>query len=471
MITAETLARLKAAAGKGGFSEDPGEIAPHVVEWRGTFHGTTPLLLKPRTTAEVSSILAICNEARTPVVPQGGNTGLVGGQIPGGGEILLSLSRMKRIRDIDQADRSMVAEAGAVLADAQRAADEAGLFFPLSLAAEGSCTIGGNVSTNAGGVNVLRYGTMRDLVLGLEVVLADGTVLEMLRRLRKDNTGYDLKQLFIGAEGTLGIVTAAALKLVPKLPERATAFVGLAGPAAALAILSRLQDASGGLVTAFELLPRSGLEMVLAHIPRTTDPLAKPHPWYVLVELASPAGLNLLQMLEGALAAALERGEIADAAIAHSERERAALWHLRESMSEAQKYEGASLKHDVSVPVSKIPELLGEAERVLARLVPCARPVPFGHAGDGNIHLNVSVPKGGDDAAFAARRMEVSCAIHDLVHALGGSISAEHGIGVAKRDALANYKPAAEIALMRALKRTLDPHGILNPGKLLPGTG
>jgi glycolate oxidase subunit GlcD len=462
-IAPETIARLKGAVGPNGFSDDPAEIAPHLEEWRSKYRGSSSLLLRPSTTEQVSAILAICNETRVPIVPQGGNTGLVGGQIPFHGEVLLSLSRMNRVRHVDAEGMSMVAEAGAILADVQRAADDAGCLFPLSLAAEGSCTIGGNISTNAGGVNVLRYGNMRELVLGLEVVLADGRVLDLMRALRKDNTGYDLKQLFIGAEGTLGVVTAAVLKLFPKPQERVTVFAAVENPKAALALLSRLQDATGVLISAFEIMPRIGLEFVLAHIPQTSNPLSAPSPWYVLVEATSAAHFDLQTIVERSL-----EGMVDDAVIASNEAQRENLWRLRESMSEAQKKEGGSIKHDVSVPVASVPEFLEVATRAVLERIPDARLVPFGHVGDGNIHFNISVPKGGDSQAFLARWDEIARIVHDIVHRFGGSISAEHGIGVMKRNEIARYKSAAEIETMRAIKRALDPNNILNPGKVLP---
>jgi FAD/FMN-containing dehydrogenase len=457
------LDRLKSAVGQKGFTEDPHEIAPHLEEWRGKYHGQTALLLKPATTTEVSAVLAICNETRTAIVPQGGNTGLVGGQIPFHGEVLLSLARMNRIRTVDAEGMNLIAEAGTVLDTIHKAADEAQRLFPLSLASEGSCTIGGNLSTNAGGVDVLRYGTARELVLGLEVVLADGRVLDMLRTLRKDNTGYDLKQLFIGAEGTLGIITAAALKLFAKPAERVTAFVAVSSPAAAVSLLARLQEQTGGLVSAFEIVPRVGLEFVLAHIPQTSNPLRDPSPWYVLIEATSGALFGLRDVIERTLA-----DNVIDAVIAESETQRAAIWRLRESVSEAQKPEGGSIKHDVSVPIARIPEFIETASNAVEALVSGARPVPFGHIGDGNIHFNISVPKGAANEAFLARWEEISHVVHDIVHLFGGSISAEHGLGVMKHNEIARYKSAAELDVMRALKRTLDPNNILNPGKLLP---
>lgn len=464
MTDPSVIARLKDAAGPKGWSDDPQEIAPHLEEWRGKYHGTSSLLLKPGTIEAVSKILALCNETRTPLVPQGGNTGLVGGQIPFHGEIILSLSRLTKVRHVDPQGMSMIAEAGVTLTAAQDAADRADRLFPLSIASEGTATIGGNVSTNAGGVHVLKYGNMRELVLGIEVVLADGRVLDMLRTLRKDNTGYDLKQLFIGAEGTLGIVTAVALKLFPKPAEKATALVAVRDPAAAIALLAQLQSATGGAMSAFELMPRIGIEMVLAHIPGTSDPLAKPSPWYVLAEAGGGANSHLDDTLENALGAS---DLVADAVIAQNETQRAALWKLREAMSEAQKPEGGSIKHDVSVPIKDIPAFLKEGIAAVEKLVPGVRPVPFGHLGDGNIHFNFSVPRGGDNAAFLARWNEIQDAVHDIVHRYGGSISAEHGLGIMKVHEIERYKSAAELDVMRALKRTLDPNNILNPGKVV----
>jgi FAD/FMN-containing dehydrogenase len=466
-IAPATLARLKSAVGPKGFSEDPAEIAPHLVEWRSKYQGRSLLLLKPATTSKVSEILHICNETRTPIAPQGGNTGLVGGQIPFDGEVLLSLARMNCIREIDAAAMTATVEAGVVLHTLQQAAAEAGAYFPLSLASEGSCTIGGNLSTNAGGVNVLRYGSARNLVLGLKVVLADGRELDLLRGLHKDNTGYDLKQLFIGAEGTLGVITAATLKLFPKPVTHETMFVAVKSPEDAIALLGRIEHATGGLVSAFELMPRIGLEFVLAHIPQTRDPLAAPSPWYVLIEAGSAAAIGLAQALEAEIARATGDGLVTDAVIANSETQRAALWRLRESLSEAQKPEGGSIKHDVSVPIKAIPEFIRRGIVAVTVLVPGVRPVPFGHLGDGNIHFNFSVPKGGDNEAFLARWSEISRAVHDLVHQFGGSISAEHGVGIMKRDEIARYKSAEEIDVMRMLKRTFDPNNVLNPGKVV----
>ncbi|MBV9061859.1 MAG: FAD-binding oxidoreductase [Alphaproteobacteria bacterium] len=461
------LAALKECVGPRGFSEDPREIAPHLVEWRGKYHGSSQLLLKPQSTWEVSRLLSICYSTRTPLVPQGGNTGLVGGQIPLNGEVLLSLSRMNAIRSVDADGMSIIAEAGVVLAEVHRVADAADRYFPLSLASEGSCTIGGNVATNAGGVNVLRYGNMRDLVFGLEVVLADGRVLDLLRTLRKDNTGYDLKQLFIGSEGTLGVLTAAALKLAPKPAEHVTAFVTVPNVKSAIELLHRLQAASAGMVSAFEFMSQMALEMVLKHMPQARDPLSAPAPWYVLAEASSGAASQLNNRIERSLAEAIRDGTATDAAVAANEAQRTSFWYLRDSVSEAQKKEGGSIKHDVSVPVAAIPEFLARSIEAVEKLVPRARPVPFGHLGDGNIHLNFSVPEGGDSAAFLARWDEITRLVHDIVHEFGGSISAEHGIGLMKREEILRYKALHEMDVMRMVKHTLDPNNILNPGKVI----
>jgi FAD/FMN-containing dehydrogenase len=461
------IERLKQAAGAGGFSDDPQEIAPHLTEWRGKYTGHSPLLLKPATTAQVAALLAICHETGTAVVPQGGNTGLVGGQIPFHGEVLLSTKRLNKVRAVDPHAPALVVEAGVTLAAVQQAADQAGLFFPLRLASEGSCTIGGNISTNAGGTHVIRYGMTRALVLGLEVVLADGRILDLLRLLPKDNTGYDLKQMFIGAEGTLGVVTAAALKLFARPRSSAIGFAAVASPKAALDLLAEMQARTGGLVSAFELIPRIALELVLAHIPGTRDPLSAPSPWYVLVEATAGEGVDLTALFETGLMGA------DDAVVAASEAQGQALWSLREHISEAQKREGASIKHDIAVPVAKVPDFLAAAVPAVLKLAPGARPVSFGHLGDGNLHFNFQSPPSsangaGDDPAFLALWEEMQLIVLDVVHEFGGSISAEHGVGVMKRDALPRYKSHAELDAMRALKAAFDPKNILNPGKLVP---
>ncbi len=468
MIAADTIARLKALLGAEGVSEDPRQIAPHLEEWRGRYHGHSSLLIKPKTTQELAAVLSLCDQTKTPVVPQGGNTGLVGGQIPFHGEIILSLARMNSIRQIDPQTMSATVEAGTILAELQQAAAAVGCYFPLSLASEGSCTIGGNLSTNAGGVNVLRYGNAREQVLGIEAVLANGTVLDMLRSLRKDNTGYDLKHLFIGAEGTLGIITAAVLKLYPMPEQHVTAFFAVPDPAAAVTLLHRLNAATGGLITAFEIMPRTGLEFVLRHMAGVRDPLSAPHGWYVLVDAQAGALVPLRESIETALVVASQMHLVEDAVFAESEAQRSALWRLREDMSEAQKFEGGSIKHDVSVPLSRIPAFLERAEAAVQALVPGIRPVPFGHIGDGNLHFNLSVPQGADSGAFLARWEEISRVVHDIVAEFGGSISAEHGLGVMKALEITRYKSPAELATMALLKRSLDPNNILNPGKVLP---
>ena len=461
----DAFARLKAAAGPQGFSEDQNEITPLVEDWRGR-KGHSPLLLKPGTTEEVSALLAICHETRMPVVPIGGNTGLAGGQMAKG-EVLLSLRRMNKVLAVDIEGMTLTAEAGMVLAEAQRHADESGLLYPLTLASEGSCTIGGNIATNAGGNHVLRYGMTRALVLGLEVVLADGRVLPMLKGLHKDNTGYDLRQLFIGSEGTLGVVTRAVLRLFPKPVQQVAAFAAVPSPAAALTLLGRMQAATGGLLSAFELVPRFALDLVTRHIPGTRDPLADASPWYVLIEVSGGAGSDLRSLTQAALETAAEAGVISDAVIAQSQAQARDLWRIREGISEAQKREGASIKHDISVPVAKIPAFIAEATAVVTAKFPGARPVTFGHMGDGNLHFNFNAPAGGD-AGFLAHWDEMQLIVHDIVHHHGGSISAEHGIGNTKRDLLPRYKSHEELDAMRALKAAFDPQGILNPGKMVP---
>ena len=463
----DVLDRLKAAAGAGGFLDDARAIAPHLVEWRERFRGVTSVVLMPTSVSSIQEIVRICAETGTPIVPQGGNTGLVGGQIPSadGSQVVLSLRRFAQIRDVDVAANTMTVDAGAVLADVQAEAQEAERLFPLSLASEGSATIGGLISTNAGGTGVLAYGNMRELVLGIEAVLPDGSLWSGLGGLRKDNTGYDLKQLFIGGEGTLGIVTAATLKLFPRPAAIETAIVAVRDVDAAVRLLNFAQG-HAGTVTAFELMPRVGLEFVLRHVPGTRDPLEQAYPWYVLIDvslkMADTAGA-----IESLLSDAASNGLIVDGVVAQSWAQRDAFWKLRESLSEAQKPEGGSLKHDVSVPISSIPRFIDEASRAVIAAVPGARPVPFGHLGDGNIHFNISQPVGGDKAAFLARMDEVARVVHDMVHAFEGSISAEHGIGQAKVDEITRYKSPVALEAMRAVKRALDPKGIMNPGKVV----
>lgn len=465
----ELIARFAAIVGERYAVTDPIAQQEFLVEQRDLWHGKTPLVLRPGSTEEVAAILKLANETGTAIVPQGGNTGLVGAQVPdeSNTQIIVSLKRLDRIREVDATSSTMTCEAGVVLQTAQAAADAADRLFPLSLGAEGSCTIGGNLSSNAGGTGALAYGIARDLVLGLEVVLADGRILHGLNKLKKDNTGYDLKNLFVGAEGTLGIITAATLKLFPKPRARERAFIGLPSPEAALALLNLANERAGGTVTGFEFMPRIGLEFVLRHAPGTRDPLSGAHAWYVLIELSSVARGGLREVLEEVLAAALEAGLIEDAAIAENLDQGIAFWRLRELLAEVQRFEGGSIKHDVSVPVNAVPALVSRGVAAAEKLIPGCRPVPFGHLGDGNVHFNISQPIGADKAAFLDRWKEMNEVIHGIVAEYGGSFSAEHGIGQLKRDGLAAVKDPVAYDLMRTLKRTLDPNGILNPGKML----
>jgi FAD/FMN-containing dehydrogenase len=465
----DILTRMAATIGARHVLTEAAAMAPHLREWRDLFRGHARAVVKPATTAEVAALMAHAHATGTPIVPQGGNTGLVGGQIPvaEGREIILSLARLDKVRAVDPVSDTMVVEAGVTLQRAQAAAEGAGRLFPLSLASEGSCTIGGNLATNAGGTAVLAYGNARDLCLGLEVVLADGRIWNGLRTLRKDNTGYDLKNLFIGAEGTLGIITAASLKLFPQPRAQAVCFAGLASPREALALFNLARARAGGQLTTFELMPRFGVEVVLRHAADARDPLETASPWYVMCELSSPTPDGAAATLEALLGEALEGGLISDAAIAASGQQRNAFWRIREAMSEVQGREGGSIKHDVSVPVASVPTLLDEGVAAVTRLIPGCRPLPFGHMGDGNIHFNISQPVGADKAAFLARWDEVNAAIHAIVTRLGGSISAEHGIGRLKKHLLPSVKDPVELALMRALKATLDPTGVLNPGAVL----
>lgn len=446
------------------------ETERYLVDHRRLYRGRALAIARPRSTADVSKLLAFCHAHRIGVVPQGGNTSYCGGATPdaSGTQLLLSLERMDRIRQLDAADYALIAEAGCVLAKLQDAARSADRLLPLSLGSEGSCQLGGNLSTNAGGTNVLRYGMARDLVLGLEVVLADGRVLDTLSTLRKDNTGYDVKSLFLGAEGTLGVITAAALRLFPREASVATAFVAVPGIETAVALLAHLRAATGDRLSCFELIPRSALELLLAHLPDVRDPLGSTSPWYVLCEVGSTrADEDLTSGLSQALEEALGAGLVTDAALARGERDRRSLWSLRERIPEAQRREGLSLKHDISVPVSRIARFFTEAEAWLRETAPEARLVAYGHLGDGNLHFNVSARSAPEAATLATRADTIRRHIHDLVRAYGGSFSAEHGIGVLKVDELARYAPAVELELMRAIKRTLDPHGIMNPGKVL----
>jgi D-lactate dehydrogenase (cytochrome) len=462
----ELIAKFRAVVGDKYAVTDATDIAPYVTEERDLFHGRSPLVLRPGSTAEVSAICKLASEHKIALVPQGGNTGLVGGQTPHNGEVVMSLRRLDKIRDIDPASNTMTCEAGVILQVAQQRAAEVDRLFPLSLGAEGSCTIGGNLSTNAGGTAALAYGVAREMALGLEVVLADGRILNGLSKLKKDNTGYDLRNLFIGAEGTLGIITAATLKLFPKPRAVETAYVGLSSPAQALKLLSIAQNEAAGGLTSFELLAHIAVDFSLRHGIDVRDPLTTKHPWYVLMELSSSRD-DARDALEAILAKGMEEGIVDDAVIAANLSQRAGFWKLRDEMSAAQKPEGGSIKHDISVPVAAVPAFIEEANASVVKLIPGSRPVPFGHLGDGNIHYNVSQPIGGDTADFMSRWHEVNEVVFAIVLRLGGSISAEHGIGVLKRDELPDVKDKVAIELMRGIKAMLDPFGIMNPGKVL----
>jgi len=468
-LTPAVLARLCEVVGRSHALTDPDMQSPFLVEWRGIYRGRTPVVLRPGTVDEVARILAIAHEAGIAVVPQSGNTGLVGGQTPvDGTAILVSLARLDRIRSIDAAGGTMTVEAGVTLANVQAAAADADRLFPLSLPSEGTCKIGGNLATNAGGTGVLAYGNARNLVLGVEVVLADGRIWNGLRALKKDNAGYDLKDLFIGSEGTLGLITAAVLKLFPKPAEAATALVALDRISDALTLLARAQATSGAGLTAFEFIPRIALEFVTRHAPGTRDPFATAHPWYVLLEIsgAKPDG-RASRELEVVLTEASEQGLLVDAVIASSLTHAKALWRLREAISEAQRFEGGNIKHDISVPIPRIPEFIARADAAVARICPGARPIPLGHFGDGNVHYNVAQPPGMDKDAFLALWEPMAEAVHAIVTEMDGSIAAEHGVGRLKRDWLPRYKSAIEMELMHRVKTALDPKGILNPGVVL----
>lgn len=470
MSLAERLRAFVDIVGEANALTSAHDIKPYLTENRGLYHGASPLVLKPGSTQEVSAILKLASETGTSIVPVSGRTGLVGGQVPreDGHDVLLSLERMNKIREVDPVADVIVADGGAILADVQKAAEAHDRLFPLSLGSEGSCRIGGNLATNAGGTAVLAYGNMRQLCLGLEVVLPTGEVWDGLRRLKKDNSGYDLRDLFIGAEGTLGVITGAVLKMVPRPRGRQVAYVGLASPDAALALFEKASQRCGSALTGFELMPRIGIEFTTKHIPGVRDPLASIHPWYALVDISTSDSAEAADtMMHELLAEAHEAGLVSDAAIASSIAQQDAFWHLRESMSEAQRPEGGSIKHDVSVPISRIPAFLSEADAAVHALMPDARICAFGHLGDGNIHYNISQPVGADKAAFIARWREVNAVVHAVVHKHTGSISAEHGVGQLKRDELAASRPAIETELMRRIKQAFDPAGIMNPGKVI----
>ena len=465
-ITPEELSRFKAIVGDKYAVTDAHDIAPYLVEDRGLFQGRSPMVLRPGSTAEVAAICKLATETKTALVPQGGNTGLVGGQTPQHGEIIVSMRRLDKIRAVDTQSNTMTVEAGVILANAQAKASDVDRLFPLSLGAEGSCTIGGNLSTNAGGIAALAYGVARDLVLGLEVVLPDGRIMHGLSSLKKDNTGYDLRDLFVGAEGTLGFITAATLKLFPKPRSTETAFAAIASPADALRLLELSRNTAAASLTSFELLPHIAIEFCVKHGPSIRAPLAGKHAWYVLMEISSPRD-DARNTIEAILEKGMEDGIVEDAVIAANLDQRNTFWKLREVVSPAQKPEGGSIKHDISVPVAAVPAFLAEADAAVERLIPGARPFAFGHLGDGNIHYNVSQPVGADTEKYLARWHEMNDVVHGVVAKHQGSISAEHGIGVLKRDELPHVKDPVALNIMRAIKATLDPLNILNPGKVI----
>ncbi|MEK1891500.1 MAG: FAD-binding oxidoreductase [Phyllobacterium sp.] len=469
-LTPELLERFVAIVGNGNALRDSRDIEPYLIEPREKFGGKTSLVLRPSTTDEVSAILRLATETHTAIVPQGGNTGLVGGQMPdaSGDQVILSLSRLNRIRSIDPQGNLAIVEAGVILQTLQEAAEREGRLFPLSLGSEGSCQIGGNLSSNAGGTAVLAYGNTRELCLGVEVVLPTGEILNDLRYVKKDNTGYDLKDLFVGAEGTLGVITAAVMKLYPLPRGKGVAYAGLASPHDALTLLAIAQSHAGPSLTGFELMPRIGVEFSVAHTDGVRDPLQGVHQWYVLIDISSARSAeDARETIEAILTEAYEAGLVEDATIADSTAQEKSFWHMREAMSLAQKPEGGSIKHDISVPVATIPAFITEADAAVLELIPGARIVCFGHMGDGNLHYNISQPIGADKDAFLARWVEVNTRVHDIVRAYRGSISAEHGVGQLKRKEVAETKSPVALDLMRRIKKAFDPAGIMNPGKVL----
>ena len=467
MIDAGFIQRVHAIVGDSGVVVDATDIAPYVRDWRGNYIGKTALVVRPANTQEVADVVKLCAQTRTPIVPQGGNTGMVGGGVPdaSGTAIVLSLTRMNKIRTIDTANNAMTVDAGCILATVQAAALDNDRYFPLSLASEGSCTIGGNLSTNAGGTAVLRYGNARDLVLGIEAVTPDGKIWNGLKALRKDNTGYDLKHLLMGAEGTLGIITAAVLKLMPRPQRTCTALVAVANPAAAVALLAIVQGALGDRLTGFELMSRVCLDHVIKHFPATTEPFSARHDWQVLVELTDTLKDAALEdALSVALAPAFENGQVHDAVIATSEAQSLALWNIREHIPEAEKLQGRSVKHDISMPISRIAEFIQRGDAALATKFPEGQVICFGHAGDGNLHYNLSFPGA---LASPTQTRDANSIVYALLDELAGSISAEHGLGQMKREEITKHKSSVELDMMRAIKAALDPNGIMNPGKVL----
>jgi FAD/FMN-containing dehydrogenase len=470
-VPAGVIEKIRQIVGAQGMLTAAADLEPYIVDWRGVYRGAAAAVVRPADTAQVAAVMKLCADTGTPLVPQGGNTGMCGASVPnaGGGEIVLTLARMNKIIDVDPLNNTLTTEAGCVLANIQQAAADAGRLFPLSLGAEGSCQIGGNLSTNAGGVNVLRYGNTRDLVLGLEVVLPDGRIWNGLRGLRKDNTGYDLKHLFIGAEGTLGIITAATLKLFPRPAANATAWMAVRDPEAALQLLALMRRHCNDRITAFELISRHSLELVWRHVPGTRDPMAAPSPWYVLTELADAGDEQALRAdLERALESALTEELVVDAVIAENRTQAQALWHMRESIPEGARQEPVMVyRHDIAVAVGRIPEFIREAQAALEKRFPGVRLICFGHLGDGNLHYNAYLPDRLRTDAAARDAHDVTATVYDIVQQYGGSFSAEHGIGLSKVAELAHYKSPVELDLMRTVKRALDPQGLMNPGKVL----
>lgn len=466
-LPSNLLTRFAAIVGEKFAITDPQVQQSYLVEMRDLYKGRTSLVLRPGSVAEVAAILKLANETRTAIVPQGGNTGLVGGQIPFNGEIVLSLTRLDKIREVDAVSNTITVEAGVTLQRTREAAAKADRLYPQLLPSEGTCTIGGNLSTNAGGVAAVAHGIARTHALGLEVVLADGRILHDLNKLKKNNTGYDLRDLFIGAEGTLGIITAAVLKLVPRPRSTETAYAGVPSPEAALGLLKIAEQRTGGGVTSFELIARVGIDAAVKHVAGVRDPLGSAHEWYVLMELSSQMETGLHEVMEDILATGVEQGLVEDATIAASLEQAKAFWFIRENFAQVQRVMGASIKHDISIPVAAVPQFIAEANAAVTKLIPGSIPMPFGHAGDGNIHYNVTQPPGADKTEFLKRWDEVNGVVYEVVKRLGGSISAEHGIGIQKVDKLPHYKDPVALDLMRTLKRAFDPNGILNPGKVL----
>ncbi|UXM96247.1 FAD-binding oxidoreductase [Bartonella sp. HY329] len=469
-MTPDLIERFVAIVGINNAITDPDILSSYLIEQRGLYHGKTPLVLRPQSTQEVSEIMQLANETKTAIVPQGGNTGLVGAQQPdtSGNQIIISLARLNKIRSIDVQGNLILAEAGVILKNVQDAANEANRLFPLSLGSEGSCQIGGNLSSNAGGTAVLSYGNSRELCLGLEVVLPDGRILDDLRQVKKDNSGYDLKDLFIGAEGTLGIITAAVLKLYPKPRGKAVAYVGVKSPFEALQLFTIAHDKAGTMLTGFELMPRIGLEFTVDYNAKSRDPFSAPYPWYVLIDISSPhSDAEARQFIEDILSETLEKNIILDAVIASNKTQENEFWTMREEMSPAQKKQGGSIKHDISVPVAAIPDFIAEAGELVETLIPSARIVCFGHMGDGNLHYNITQPINMDRQEFLNKWADVNHHVHTLVMRYGGAFSAEHGIGQLKREELVAFKSPVAIDLMRKIKLAFDPNSIMNPRKML----